>query len=141
MISLTTTYDLVPIGSAPAGQRAAIQAAKLGQRGGPSSSAVPMVGGVKRQHRDDPSKTLRAADARPHRAGRRECTARAIGVKEEIQISTLPGGQHVIGREREVVREQLRRNHVHLSWTAPTVLPRRSTPSRSHGDRTAPEHA
>ena len=61
MISLTTTYDLIAIGSGPAGQRAAVQAAKLGKRvrarrARPARSAAsrPTPARV-------PSKTLRAA--------------------------------------------------------------------------------
>ncbi len=66
----TFDYDLVCIGSGPAGQRAAVQAAKLGQRAAVVEKAR-CVGGVCVDTGTIPSKTLREAVICSHRHGRR----------------------------------------------------------------------
>ncbi len=53
-------YDLVAIGSGPAGQRAAVQAAKLGARAAIVERG-PFLGGVSTNTGTLPSKTVRAA--------------------------------------------------------------------------------
>src|SRR3712207_1683784 len=54
------SYDLIAIGSGPAGQRAAIQAAKLGMRAA-IVDREGALGGVSARTGTVPSKTLRAA--------------------------------------------------------------------------------
>src|SRR5262245_41513627 len=99
------TYDLVAIGSGPAGQRAAVQAAKLGRR-----TAIiereDALGGVSTNTGTLPSKTLRAAVL--------ELAGQGHGVyrsRREVTIDDLLWRtQPVIEHEREVIRDQLRRN-------------------------------
>ena len=107
-------WDLLVIGSGPAGQRAAIQAAKLGkhvaivERGN-------MVGGVCVNTGTVPSKTLREAVV--YLTGMRErlLYGSSYRVKEDLTIEDLFWRtQHVIDREIHVIRDQLRRNHVQL---------------------------
>ena len=57
------TFDLIANGSRPAGQRAAVQAAKLGKRAAVVEREVAL-GGVSTNTGTLPSKTLRAAIGR-----------------------------------------------------------------------------
>jgi NAD(P) transhydrogenase len=106
-------YELVVIGSGPAGQRAAIQAAKLGRR-------VAVVerrelGGVSVNWGTIPSKTLREAIVYLTGMSQRSTYGASYRVKEEITIDDLrQRTQQVIDREVDVVRHQLMRNHVQV---------------------------
>ncbi|SDT35236.1 Si-specific NAD(P)(+) transhydrogenase [Microlunatus soli] len=107
-------YDLAVIGSGPGGQRSAIMAAKLGKRVC-VIDARTMVGGVCVQTGTIPSKTLREAVLYLTGMQLRELYGASYRVKEEITVTDLLGRlQHVIGRETEVIRAQLLRNHVDL---------------------------
>jgi NAD(P) transhydrogenase len=116
-------YDLLVIGSGPAGQKAAIQAAKLGR-----TVAVverERVGGVSVNWGTIPSKTLREAIVYLTGLTQRSTYGESYRVKEEITIQDLRHRtQHVIDREIDVVRNQLMRNHVQvLEGTASFVDP------------------
>lgn len=107
-------YDLLVIGSGPGGQKAAIGAAKLGRR----ACVVErrnMIGGVCVNTGTIPSKTLREAVLYLTGLSMRELYGQSYRVKHEITVQDLLARtQHVIGREIEVVRAQLFRNHVDL---------------------------
>ena len=106
--------DLAVIGSGPGGQKAAIMAAKLGRRVCVVDSRS-MVGGVCVNTGTIPSKTLREAVLYLTGMQQRDLYGASYRVKEEITISDLLSRlQHVVGRETEVVRAQLQRNHVEL---------------------------
>ena len=108
------TYDMIVIGSGPAGQKAAIAAAKLGHRAA-IVERWDMVGGVCINTGTIPSKTLREAVLYLTGMDMRELYGASYRVKEEITISDLLARlQHVIGRETEVIRAQLQRNHIEL---------------------------
>jgi NAD(P) transhydrogenase len=117
-------YDLLVIGSGPAGQKAAIAAAKLGRR-----SAVverkDMVGGVCINTGTIPSKTLREAVLYLTGLNQRELYGHSYRVKDDITVADLSARtQHVISREIDVIRNQLSRNRVALySGTARFVDP------------------
>jgi NAD(P) transhydrogenase len=118
-----TSYDLIAIGSGPAGQRAAIQAAKLGKRAA-IIEREPALGGVSTNTGTLPSKTLRAAIV--ELTGRAESVyGTAFRVKHEITIDDLLWRtQQVIDHEREVIQNQLRRNGVDvIEGTASFVDP------------------
>jgi len=107
-----SSYDLVVIGSGPAGQKAAIAASKLGKRVA-VIDRKEMVGGVCLHTGTIPSKTLREAIL--YLSGFRERTfyGRDYTVSKEITVADLAFRvQKVLGREVEVVRAQLNRNHV-----------------------------
>jgi NAD(P) transhydrogenase len=107
-------YDLVVLGSGPAGQKAAIQAAKLGRRVA-IIERRHMVGGVCTNTGTIPSKTLREAVVYLTGMAQREVYGSAYRVKDEIMISDLfARTHHVIDREIDVVRNQLTRNHVQM---------------------------
>ncbi|HUC59605.1 MAG TPA: Si-specific NAD(P)(+) transhydrogenase [Streptosporangiaceae bacterium] len=105
-------FDVLIIGSGPGGQKAAIAAAKLGK-----SVAIierkDMIGGVCLNTGTIPSKTLREAVLYLTGLDQREMYGQSYRVKDEITIADLATRtQHVVGREIEVVRSQLARNHV-----------------------------
>ncbi|HWF68349.1 MAG TPA: Si-specific NAD(P)(+) transhydrogenase [Mycobacterium sp.] len=107
-------YDLVVIGSGPGGQKAAIAAAKLGK-----TVAVierdQMLGGVCTNTGTIPSETLREAVLYLTGITQRELYGASYRVKENITpADLLARTQHVIGKEQEVVRSQLIRNHIEL---------------------------
>src|SRR6478609_186542 len=107
-------FDLSVIGSGPGGQKAAIMAAKLGHKVCVIDSKS-MVGGVCVNTGTVPSKTLREAVLYLTGMQQRELYGASYRVKEDITISDLLARlQHVVGREVEVVRAQLLRNHIEL---------------------------
>jgi NAD(P) transhydrogenase len=107
-------FDLVSIGSGPAGQRAAVQAAKLGHRAAVVEKRR-CVGGVCIDTGTIPSKTLREAIlayAGATNLGDRLPWARPASRPSAEQL--LAGVEAVIGREIEVIEQQLRRNDINL---------------------------
>ncbi len=106
------TFDLVVIGSGPAGQKAAIAAAKLGRRAAIVDRGT-MMGGVCINTGTIPSKTLREAVLYLTGLNQRELYGQAYRVKEDITIGDVSTRiSHVVNREVDVVRNQLTRNHV-----------------------------
>jgi NAD(P) transhydrogenase len=107
-------YDLIVIGSGPGGQKAAIAAAKLGKRVA-VVDRQDMMGGVCTNTGTIPSKTLREAVLYLTGMNQRELYGDSYRVKQDITISDLLSRtQHVIGREVQVIRAQLLRNHIDL---------------------------
>ncbi|WP_298131582.1 Si-specific NAD(P)(+) transhydrogenase [Micropruina sp.] len=107
-------YDLLVVGSGPGGHRAAIAAAKLGHRVA-IVDRRQMLGGVCINTGTIPSKTLREAVLYLTGMHQRDLYGASYRVKDEITIADLTARtQHVIGRETQVVRNQLLRNHVVL---------------------------
>ncbi|MEV0203079.1 Si-specific NAD(P)(+) transhydrogenase [Nonomuraea sp. NPDC050691] len=105
-------FDLLVLGSGPGGQKAAIAAAKLGKRVAVVEKKH-MLGGVCINTGTIPSKTLREAVLYLTGLNQRELYGASYRVKEEITVADLGmRTQHVIGREIQVIRSQLGRNHV-----------------------------
>ena len=135
-------YDLLVIGSGPGGQKAAIAAAKLGKRVGVAERAH-MMGGVCVNTGTIPSKTLREAVLYLTGIAQRDMYGASYRVKADITIADLLARtQHVVGREMEVIRSQLLRNHVDiLGGTArfvdPHTSPSRGEAAATHDDVTA----
>jgi NAD(P) transhydrogenase len=107
-------FDLVVLGSGPAGQKAAIQAAKVG-----ASVAViecrDTIGGVCANTGTIPSKTLREAAVYLTGLSERGLYGQSYRVKDEITIDDLIWRtQQVMAREVDVIRNQLARNHVQV---------------------------
>src|SRR4051794_6953400 len=110
----TYDYDLVVIGTGPGGQKAAIAAAKLGHRVAIVEKRH-MMGGVSVNTGTIPSKTLREAVMYLTGMAQREVYGASYRVKSEITMDDLfARTHHVIGRETEVIRAQLLRNHVDI---------------------------
>jgi NAD(P) transhydrogenase len=107
-------YDLLVIGSGPGGQKAAIQAAKLGKRAAVVDRRE-MVGGVCTNTGTIPSKTLREAVLYLTGMSERGIYGQSYRVKDEISSQDVfHRTQHVVQREIDVVRAQLARNRVAL---------------------------
>jgi len=115
-------YDLVVIGSGPSGQRAAIQAAKLGKSVAIIERART-VGGICVNYGTIPSKTFREAVL--HLSGYRErgIYGSSYRVKQEITIDDLLYRvQQVVRSEIDVIRNQMTRNRVELIEATATFL-------------------
>lgn len=112
--TLDQQFDLVVIGSGPAGQRAAVAAAKLGQRVALVDNARD-IGGVCLHTGTIPSKTLREAILYLSGYRQRSFYGRDYSLKEQLTFADLTYRVHaVVARELEVVRAQLKRNGVTL---------------------------
>ena len=105
-------YDLVVIGSGPAGQKSAIAAAKMGKRVAVVDKRS-MVGGVCVHTGTIPSKTFREAVLYLTGFSQRSFYGKDYVVKENIAMSDLLFRvRAVVQREAEVISNQLRRNQV-----------------------------
>jgi len=107
-------FELLVIGSGPAGQKAAIQAAKARRR-------VLLIerrrhlGGVSVNTGTIPSKTIREAVVYLTGLSQRGVYGQDYRLKDEIGIDDLAlRTRQVVERERSVIRDQLLRNHVTL---------------------------
>jgi NAD(P) transhydrogenase len=107
-------YDLLVIGSGPAGHRAAIQGAKLDKRVAIVEKRA-VVGGVCINSGTIPSKTLREAALRLSGYRERGIYGASYSVKQHITMRDLLFRvDHVIANEIDVARHQLMRNDVDI---------------------------
>lgn len=105
-------YDIVVIGSGPAGQKAAIAAAKLGKRAA-IVERKHMMGGVCINTGTIPSKTLREAVLYLTGLNQRELYGQSYRLKTDITVADLTARtMHVVGKEIDVIQSQLARNGV-----------------------------
>jgi len=128
------SYDLVVVGSGPAGQKAAVQAAKLSKRVAIIEKA-PQLGGTSLNTGTLPSKTLKDTIEYIHGLGRRGL--RQLGAELTKQL-TLPDlmtrKDQVIETEVAVITNQLRRNGIEIiQGTAGFVDPHMLRVVRSDG--------
>lgn len=108
------SFDLAVVGSGPAGQKAAIQAAKLRRRVALVEKEADLGGGCVNVG-TIPSKTIREAVVYLTGLHERGVYGRGYRLKDEISIDDLAARtRHVVERERAVIRDQLLRNHVAL---------------------------
>ncbi len=114
MAGTSYDFDLVVIGSGPAGQRAAIQGAKLDKRVAIIEKTT-VVGGVSVNLGTIPSKTLREAVLDLSGFRSRAFYGASYRVKENITIQDLlVRTNQVIEHGIDIARHQLMRNHVEL---------------------------
>ena len=107
-------YDLVVIGSGPAGQKAAIAASKLGKQVAIVERNFS-IGGAALHKGTIPSKTLREAVAYLSGVRQRELYGSAYRVKDRITVQDLTyRTRQVIEREVNIVRDQLIRNYLDI---------------------------
>src|SRR6201995_2361157 len=111
---MSSVYDLIVIGSGPAGQRAAIYASKLGKK----VALVEMrevVGGACINTGTIPSKTMREAVLHLSGYNYKSIYGMNYRVKERITMADLAFRvQHVIKTEIDVTDAQLSRNNVEV---------------------------
>ena len=127
-------YDLIVIGSGPAGQRAAIQAAKTGKRVVVVEKRE-VVGGTCVNTGTIPSKTMREAVLHLSGFYYQGIYGISYRVKENISIADLGFRvQHVIKTETDVTQAQLARNGIEVLYgTARFVDPNRVRVENSRG--------
>src|SRR6202161_3638568 len=111
---MSSVYDLIVIGSGPAGQRAAIYASKLGKK----VALVEMregVGGTWIKTGTIPSKTMREAVLHLSGYNYKSIYGMNYRVKERITMADLAFRvQHVIKTEIDVTEAQLSRNNIEM---------------------------
>ena len=120
-------YDIMVIGSGPAGQRAAIQAAKFGKKAA-LVEKMEVIGGAAINTGTIPSKTMREAVL--HLSGFYYQSIYGVNyrVKDQITMADLSfRAQHVIKTEIDVTRAQLSRNGIEVlsglaSFTGPNGI-------------------
>lgn len=106
------SYDLVVIGSGPAGQKAAICAAKMRKKVA-VIERKRSIGGVCVNTGTIPSKTFREAVLYLSGLRQRTFYGRSYSVKDQIAMQDLVfRADAVMAREIEVIKSQLRRNRV-----------------------------
>ncbi len=109
-------FDCVVIGSGPAGQKAAIQAAKLGKQVCIVEKSN-VLGGASINTGTIPSKALREAVLHLTGLNRRSLFGESYRVKRMITIADLIYvSQQVVHSELDLIRNQLERNNVDLIW-------------------------
>jgi NAD(P) transhydrogenase len=109
-----STYDLIVIGSGPAGQRAAIQGAKSGKRV-TLVERREVIGGVCINTGTIPSKTMREAVLHLSGYNYQNIYGVSYRVKEKITMADLAFRvQHVIKTEIDVTTAQLSRNGIEV---------------------------
>src|SRR5438309_5410747 len=112
MDDVRDNYDVIVIGTGPAGQKAALAAAKAGHRTAIVEKRA-VIGGVCINTGTIPSKTLR--EAALYLSGYRlhNLYGASYSVKQNITMEDLLfRTDHVIRHEIDVTRHQLMRNHV-----------------------------
>src|SRR5689334_3762299 len=111
---MSSVYDLIVIGSGPAGQRAAIHGAKLGRRVALVENRE-VVGGACINTGTIPSKTMREAVLHLSGYNYKSIYGMNYRVKERITMADLAFRvQHVIKTEIDVTEAQLSRNNVEM---------------------------
>ena len=109
-------FDCVVIGSGPAGQKAAIQAAKLGKRVCVVEKN-PVLGGAGVNTGTIPSKALREAVLHLTGATKRGLFGEQSRIKKRITIDDLIYvSRQVVQREISLVRDHFDRNQIELTW-------------------------
>jgi NAD(P) transhydrogenase len=127
-------FDLVVIGTGPAGQKAAVQASKLGKKVAICEKRQ-VIGGACIHTGTIPSKTFREAVLYLTGFLHRDAYGAACLSRESMTIDDLlTRCTHVVERETEVIRDQLRRNGVTvLSGRASFIDPHRISVDGSGG--------
>jgi len=109
-------FDCAVIGSGPAGQKAAIQAAKLGKKTVVVEKSS-VLGGASINTGTIPSKALREAVLHLTGANYRGLFGESYRVKHDITVADLIFvSEQVIRHELDLVRGHFNRNHVELVW-------------------------
>lgn len=110
------SFDLIVIGSGPAGQKGAIAAAKTGKKVA-VIDRISMVGGVSLHRGTIPSKTLREVIIYLSGIRQRSFYGEDYAVKQDISINDLAiRVQQVELREMAVIYDQLYRNGIQLIY-------------------------
>jgi NAD(P) transhydrogenase len=128
-------YDLLVIGTGPAGQKAAIQAAKLSKKVGIIERKA-VLGGVCINTGTIPSKSLREAVLYLSGFRQRNLYGAQYRLKKSVTIEDLAfRANHVIKNEIQTVQNQMARNRVDMFFGSASFLdPHRLRIQRDHGE-------
>jgi len=131
---MSQKYDLIVIGSGPAGQKAAVQAAKINKRVAIIERGRE-IGGVAVHTGTIPSKTLREAAMYLSGYDQRGLYGKSYRLKENLSMDDLLQRVAItINQETEVMSHQLRRNNVEIIQGAGSFLdPHRIQIENRHG--------
>jgi NAD(P) transhydrogenase len=111
---MTTSWDLLVIGSGPAGQKAAIQGAKAGKQVLVVEQDFE-VGGACVHRGTIPSKTLRETALTFSAFRRKSAQVIDVSMPEDVQIAALNGRvEGVVAAHEKFIADQLRRNRVEV---------------------------
>lgn len=127
-------YDLLVIGTGPAGQKAAVQAAKLNKKVGIIERKA-VVGGVCINTGTIPSKSLREAVLYLSGFRQRSVYGREYRLKKKVTIEDLAfRANHTIKHEIQTVQNQMSRNQVDMFFGSADFLdPHRLRIQGDHG--------
>lgn len=127
-------YEMLVIGTGPAGQKAAVQSSKLGKKVGIIERQA-VVGGVCINTGTIPSKSLREAVLYLSGFRQRSIYGASYRLKQDITMEDLAfRANHVITEEIQIIRNQMARNNVDLiSGTARFVAPHTLSIQQEHG--------
>jgi len=115
-------YDLLVIGTGPAGQKAAVQAAKLGKKVAIIERKT-VVGGVCINTGTIPSKSLREAVLYLSGFRQRSVYGATYRLKKTIAIEDLAfRADHIIRNEIQIVQNQMARNQVDMYFGSASFL-------------------
>jgi NAD(P) transhydrogenase len=115
-------YDLLVIGTGPAGQKAAVQAAKLGKKVG-LIERKEVVGGVCINTGTIPSKALREAVLYFSGIPQRSIYGTPSRLRQTITIEELTfHANHVIKNEIQVVHDQMARNRIDMIFGSASFI-------------------
>ncbi|HEX8322794.1 MAG TPA: Si-specific NAD(P)(+) transhydrogenase [Tepidisphaeraceae bacterium] len=113
---MSQSFDVVILGSGPAGQKAALNAAKLGKRVA-LVDRVESLGGVCIHTGTIPSKAMREAVLHLTGMNLRQVYGESYSVKNDITMGDLLYRcQHVVRTETEVIRTQMQRNRISVFY-------------------------
>ncbi|NQU44701.1 Si-specific NAD(P)(+) transhydrogenase [bacterium] len=129
----TLQYDFVSIGSGPAGQRAAVQAAKEGARAA-IVDRRPRVGGVSLHAGTVPSKSLREAILFYTEFRQRPIYGESRNYHQVTLTELVERVDKVLTHEMAIMDNQLRRNHVDLISGEASFVDARSLEVKSIDD-------
>ena len=128
------SYDMAVVGSGPAGQKAAVQAAKLSKRVALIEKA-PQLGGTSLNTGTLPSKTLKDTIEYIHGLGRRGLHQLGAELTKQLTLPDLMARKdQVIETEVAVITNQLQRNGIEvIQGTAAFVDPHTMRVGQSDG--------
>src|SRR5213075_1978457 len=114
-INFTPMYDLIVIGSGPAGEKGAAQAAYFGKKTAMIEKAAPRLGGACTNTGTLPSKTLRESALALTGMTSRGLEAAVLAISRPYAASTLMHRERlVVGEERARIARNMDRHSVDL---------------------------
>src|SRR5437870_5538686 len=119
---MASHYDLVVIGSGPAGEKGAAQAAYFGKRVA-LIERLPYLGGAGINTGTVPSKTLRETALYFSGLRQRGLFGIDYSLRENLTVADfLHREQVVVEQQRETIRQNLERHKIEIAWGTGTII-------------------